>query len=134
MKAKLRGTTGAYFDVTEVNACLVKDSIPFVRYFADDEGTIYDEQQLEFEPELLPDASEKVIEGWVAVDEFDFGDAFIHTEKPSLKSNAIADAGDYYGSWESCGKSYSIDHSLFPDLTYENSPKKYRITITPIEE
>ena len=48
MKAKLRGTTGAYFDVVEVDAIHVKDSIPFVRYYADEEGTIYNETVLEF--------------------------------------------------------------------------------------
>ena len=82
---------------------------------------------------MLTNPNDTTIEGWVALDEFDFGDAFIHIEKPTLKSSAIADTGDYYGSWESHNKTYSIDRSLFPDLTYENSPKKVRITITPIE-
>ena len=116
MKAKLRGTTGTYFDVEEVNAILVKDSIPFVRYYADDEGTIYDEQQLEFE---TYSPKEITIEGWVLRDDNNKID--IYRDKPTC---------DEDGYWDLTGESYE----LFPYITPVTEPKRYRITITPIEE
>ena len=122
MKAKLKGTTGIFFDVTEVDACVVKDSIPFVRYFADDDGNIYDEQQLEFESEFLPDTPEKVIVGWVLRD--DNNRVGIYLNKPTC---------DEDGDWDLTGKSYELSRELFPDITPESEPKKYRITITPME-
>ena len=131
MKAKLKGTTGTFFDVTEVNACLVKDSIPFVRYFSDDEGTIYDEQRLEFE---TYSPKEITIDGWVAVDEYGMGGCFLHTQKPHAESREFCDTGEYEIGWYSDGVEYELDSKLFPDLTPESEPKKVRITITPIEE
>lgn len=123
MKAKLRGTTGAYFDVTEVNACLVKDSIPFVRYFADDEGTIYDEQQLEFE---TYSPKEITIEGWVARDR-EHCNLFLYSHKPRRAKKR----GYWIYGFES-GTLLPIES--FPSVTWETEPKKVRITVTPIEE
>ena len=115
MKAKLRGTTGAYFDVVEVDAIHVKDSIPFVRYYADDEGTIYDEQWLEFE---TYSPKEITIEGWVLRD--DNNKIGIYRDKPTCDEDG----------WDLTGERYE----LFPDITPLTEPKKVKITITPIEE
>lgn len=115
MKAKLRGTTGAYFDVVEVSAILVKDSIPFVQYYADDEGTIYDDAVLEFLPE---ESKEVTIEGWVLRD--DNNKIGIYRDKPTCDEDG----------WDLTGERYE----LFPDITSVTEPKRYRITITPIEE
>ncbi|MDE6246662.1 MAG: hypothetical protein K2M41_02315 [Muribaculaceae bacterium] len=131
MNAKLRGTTGAYFDVVEINALHVKDPLPFTRYYADEEGTIREDHTLEFLPE---ESKEVTIEGWVAVDEYGIGGRFLHTQKPHAESREFCDTGEYEIGWYSDGVKYELDSRLFPDLTPETEPKKYRITITPIEE
>lgn len=126
MRAKLRGTTGAYFDVVEVDAIHVKDSIPFVRYYVDDEGTIYDEQQLEFE---TYSPKEITIEGWVARDKCgptDLG-LSIYTAYPRRMEGLKRWNGRE-------AKSVLIDHRLFPSITWDSEPKRVKITITPIEE
>lgn len=132
MKAKLRETTGAYFDVVEVNAILVKDSIPFVRYYADEEGTIYDEAVLEFLPE---ESKEVTIEGWLCKNEYEDGFARIHTEEPQSGLDEMPFTGEQLGIWRSNGNIYIISDELFPNLKWTDSPKKVKITITtPIEE
>lgn len=72
MKVKLRGTSGAPFEVTEVHPETYngEPTIPFVQYFCDEEGTIYKDELLEFVTDGQPQTS-ATIEGWVAVDDFD---------------------------------------------------------------
>lgn len=50
MKVKLKGTSGAPFDVIEVypETYNGEPTIPFVQYFCDEEGTIYKDELLEF--------------------------------------------------------------------------------------
>ena len=132
MKAKLKGTTGLPFEVTEIDACLVKDSIPFARYYADEEGTIYEDTLLEFDKPIEP--QEITIEGWVAVDEYGMGGCFLHTQKPHAESREFCDTGEYEIGWYSDGVKYELDSKLFPDLTPETEPKKVKITITPIDK
>lgn len=69
------------------------------------------------------------IEGWVARDSN--GDVNIFDSKPHLT------VSDF---WMNDGCYYLIrdlqyqDSNILPSLTFENSPRKVRITITPIEE
>ena len=125
MKAKLRGTTGAYFDVEEVNAIHVKDSIPFVRYYADEEGIIYDEQQLEFLPE---ESKEVTIEGWVARDKC--GPTDLGLSIYSAYPRRMEGLKRWNGRE---AKSVLIDHRLFPEVTWDSEPLKVRLTLTLME-
>ena len=118
MKAKLRGTTGAYFDVEEVNAIHVKDPLPFVRYYADEEGTIYKETVLEF---LHEESKEVTIEGWVARDES--GCLFLHYWEPHRTPG-----GD---KWYSEFAQKCLPKDSFPEVTWDTEPKRVKITITP---
>ncbi|MDE5886448.1 MAG: hypothetical protein K2H46_02550 [Muribaculaceae bacterium] len=69
-----------------------------------------------------PKSSEKVIEGWVLRD--DNNRVGIYLNKPTC---------DEDGYWDLTGESYELSRKLFPDITPEDEPKKYRITITPME-
>ena len=131
MKAKLRGTTGAPFDVEEIP--VPEDGIPFARYFADNEGNIFSDGVLEFVSDT-PAPNAKEIEGWVTVDEFSCGVAYLHTQYPRCVDKSIADTGDYEAVWESDGIAYELDQKLFPELTEESEPLKVRLSITRIEE
>ena len=63
---------------------------------------------------------------WVARDRY-YYDLFAYTHEPILKGN------DYYPS--PLDKTYTtiaLDSSLFPEVTFETGPKKYKITIEEI--
>ncbi len=136
MKVKLKGTSGAPFEVTEVHPETYngEPTIPFVQYFCDEEGTIYKDELLEFvtDDQLQTTAT---IEGWVAVDDFD--NAYIYHSKPTQRCKEFCDTGDYVTDWVCNTKypngkrCYVIDKDLFPDLTPESEPLKVRIQITP---
>ena len=126
MKAKLRGTTGTYFDVIEVNAIHVKDPLPFTRYYADEEGTIHEDHTLEFLPE---ESKEVTIEGWVARDKC--GPTDLALRVYSVKPTRVTNRRRWNGHGE---MSYLIDHRLFPEVTWDTEPKRVKITIAPIEE
>ena len=67
--------------------------------------------------ELLPDTPKRIIEGWVVRD--DNNEVGIYRDKPI----------DEDGYWDLTGEEYD----LFPDITPDMMPKKYRIIITPME-
>lgn len=96
---------------------------------------VYDVETYEYyrpdEIEILPDASEKVIEGWLTKEkDNDMKDIImLHEDEPRLEWQPLSDTYSY----ESMGKVYWLPDILFPDLTYENSPKRVKITITPME-
>lgn len=50
---------------------------------------------------------------------------------PSLDEMPIT--GEQIGIWRSNGNIYIISDDLFPDLKWTDSPKKVKITITPME-
>ena len=107
------------------------DNIGGVVYvgYADKDRNFYQENELE----LNPDTSEKVIEGWIAVDEAYDGGAYLHTEKPHSELKEFCDTGDYETEWVSKGDVYRIDNKLFPDMTSESEPKRVKLTLTPME-
>lgn len=76
------------------------------------------------------DGEAAVIQGWVAIDEA-YGEAFLHEKKPILKSQPIADTGDYNCVWHSDSKTYLLDAGLFPDMDCESEPREVEITIKP---
>ena len=69
------------------------------------------------ELEILPDTPKRIIEGWVMRD--DNNEVGIYRDKPI----------DEDGYWDLTGDQYD----LFPDITPDMNPKKYKITITPME-
>ncbi len=125
MQAKVKSTG----EIIEVETVYDEMSIGNV-HFIDASNTKYFLQELDF---IDSNSEETMVEGWIALDEFDFGDAHLHIEKPHYKDNPIADTGDYSGSWESNGKIYTIDKNLIPNLTCDTEPYKVKITITPLE-
>ena len=98
-------------------------------------ATDIDKQQkaLEQLKEQLCNPKQVTIVGWVAVDEYGMDGCFLHTQEPHAESREFCDTGEYEIGWYSDGVKYELDNKLFPDLTPETEPKKYRITITPIE-
>ena len=60
------------------------------------------------------------MELWIARDEIGLG---LYDTEPFL---------EYDGSWSSSGNWYEIDEKLFPEVTFENSPK--RVELKLIEE
>ena len=82
---------------------------------------------------LFKEPKETTIEGWIAVDEWGIGGCFLHTQKPHAESREFCDTGEYEIGWESDGDKFELDSKLFPDMDPESEPKKYRITITPME-
>lgn len=95
------------------------------RVLNDDDGTFFysgiepdDRTWKAHEIELLSDTPEIVIEGWVLRD--DNNKIGIYREKPTC---------DEDGYWDLTGEKYD----LFPDITPDMLPKKYRITITLME-
>ena len=90
---------------------------------------LYREPDLEF----LSGTSEKVIEGWLCKNEYEDGFARIHTEEPQAGLDEMPITGEQLGIWRSNGNIYLISDELFPDLKWTDSPKKVKITITPME-
>jgi hypothetical protein len=63
----------------------------------------------------------KTIELWIARDNEDHVRPLcFFTEKPQLS---------IIGSWWSRSKSYNIPSDLFPEITFENSPKRIELRI-----
>lgn len=67
---------------------------------------------------LFKKPEETIVEGWVLRD--DNNEIGIYRGKPTC---------DEDGYWDLSGESYD----LFPDISSETEPKRYRITITPID-
>ncbi|MDE6649793.1 MAG: hypothetical protein K2K45_07670 [Muribaculaceae bacterium] len=118
MKAKVI-ETGEIIDVVEIPAFTIEDAIPFARYFVDINNNLYDETQLELDTPEKP--KEVVLEGWIMRD--DNYIPCLYLNKPTC---------DEDGDWDLTGESYELSRKLFPDITSESEPKKYRITITPL--
>lgn len=130
MKAKLRGTTGLPFDVIEVpynvyEKLTGKEAIPFTRYYADEEGTIYKDAELDFN--LDPPHPEVTISGWVCRDkeicEQYNTDLWVGTFKPIRKLDT------YWAA--SKAALIPISPSLFPSLTWQDEPIEVEIQIKP---
>ncbi len=122
MKAKLKGTTGLPFEVTEVYPETYKGEpvIPFAQYFVDEEGTIYIDTILDFISDKS--APEKaVIEGWVARDKDD--GLNIYLDKP-MKGEE-----EYFGAYM-----HYLPEEMLPSVTFDNSPQRVKIEITLIDE
>ena len=79
------------------------------------------------ELELIPDTSEKVIEGYVARDKCGPNDLGlrIYTAYPRRMEGLKRWNGKE-------AKSVLIDHRLFPEVTWESEPKRVKIKITPM--
>ena len=73
---------------------------------------------LEEIPQEADSPKQVTIEGWVLRD--DNNKIGIYRDKPTCDEDG----------WDLTGESYE----LFPDITPVTEPKRYRITITPIEE
>lgn len=108
MKAKIKAT-GEIIEVKEWRGA--SDVI----YSTPDMNMFYAENELE----IIPDANEKVFYGWVVRD--DNNEIGIYREKPDCDEDGYLDL---------TGEEYD----LFPDITPDMIPKKYRISLTPIEE
>ena len=120
MKAKIKAT-GEIVEVVDYN-----DSI--VTVYRNDETEFFAQNEYSRnEVELLPDTSEKVIEGWVTKDSPD-DDVTFHFNRPYLRK----DYPDDIEIWESIGSTYLFAQSLFPDLS-SREPKRVKLTITPVE-
>lgn len=87
-------------------------------------GITYYESELEF----LPDTVTMV--GWICRERYIEDTVMLHEKEPHSEWNALDDSYSY----ESDGKVHRLPDIFAPDLTYESSPKKVRITITPMEE
>ena len=100
-----------------------------VIYSTPDMNRFFQKSELEF----LPGPSEKVIEGWLCKNEYEDGFARIHTEEPQSGLDEMPITGEQLGIWRSNGNIFLISDELFPDLKWTDSPKKVKITITPME-
>lgn len=111
MKAK-RISTGEEVEVSELTFTSMKTGVVHRRDIKN--GGFIAESDLEF----LPDTPEEVtIEGWVLRD--DNNKIGIYRDKPTCDEDG----------WDLTGEHYD----LFPDITPDMLPKKYRISITPME-
>lgn len=106
MKAKVKAT-GEIIEVKEWRGAsdVIYSTLDMNMFYADNEL------------EIIPDTREKVIYGWVLRD--DNNKIGIYREKPYCDEDG----------WDLTGEHYD----LFPDITPDMAPKKYRISITPIE-
>ena len=134
MKA-IRKSDGCEVSVVKLYPEKINDEQPIPYYRDDGTGEVYYESDLDFN---LPSEKESaVIEGWVAVDDFD--NAYIYHSKPAPRTEEFCDTGDCVTHWDCDTKypngkrCYVIDKDFFPDLTPESEPQKVRIQITPME-
>ena len=105
-------------------------NIVYVYYYAQS-GESFQDYELEF----LPDTPEEVtIDGWLCKNEYEDDFARIHTEEPQSGLDEMPITGEQLWIWRSNGNIYLISDELFPDLKWTDTPKKVRITITPIDE
>ncbi len=120
MKAKLKGTTGLPFEVTEVYPETYKGEpvIPFAQYFADEEGTIYIDTMLDFISDK-PAPEKEVAEGWVARDRN--GDLSLYRTYPERQEKL--------GYWRDGDGESELPKGSFPSITWESEPCKARIEI-----
>lgn len=124
MKAKLAGTTGMPFEVREVSCHTYeeftgKEAIPFIQYYADEEGNFYKDTDLDFN--LDHPHPEATISGWVARDKS--GYLVLHYKKPHRTLG-----GD---KWYSALSQKPLPKDHFPSLTWESEPIEVEITIKP---
>ena len=52
------------------------------------------------------------------------GDLYLHSTEPE----ELEEAG-YYTSFFTDGEDYHLDHKLFPEVTFENSPQQVEIKL-----
>ena len=103
-----------------------KEAIPFIQYYADEEGNFYKDTELDFN--LDSPQSEATISGWVARDAKRGGNN-LHLHRNELKR------GKFY--WENkdpnrpIGESLILPEDLFPSLTWQDEPIEVEITIKP---
>lgn len=64
----------------------------------------------------------RIYEGWLSKDES--GDVYLAQNKPNC----------YSGIWHDMGENLQLGESDFPELTFENSPIKVKVTIERSEE
>lgn len=131
MKAKLAGTIGLPFEVREVSCYTYeeftgKEAIPFIQYYADEEGNFYKDTDLDFN--LNPPQLEATISGWVARD----------SERASNSLNFHRNEvvrGKFY--WENkeanrpIGETLILPNDMFSTLTWQDEPIEVEITIKP---
>lgn len=121
MTAKLAGTTGLPFEVREVSCHTYeeftgKEAIPFVQYYADEEGNFYEETELDFN--LDPPQPKATISGWVCRDKD--GALCLYYENPMRGKE------EWFGNYN-C----HLPEDSFPSLTWESEPIEVEITIKP---
>lgn len=75
-------------------------------------------------------AEEVVIERWLARDRGDRECICLYDEKPWEEYCLLYERYRFVGN----GEEILLPNSYMPGLTYENSPMKVRITLTPMEE
>lgn len=83
-----------------------------------DDDETFVESELEF---LDPKPTERKIEGYVTIDEFGTH-LFIYTELPKRMKRL-----GYFKKTK--GEYYEVDRKLFPDVKWEDEPRKVTITI-----
>lgn len=121
MKAKLAGTTGMPFEVREVSCHTYeeftgKEAIPFIQYYADEEGNFYKDTDLDFN--LDPPQPEATISGWVARDED--GTLCLYYKKPMRGKE------EWFGNYDR-----QLPEGTFPSLTWQDEPIEVEIQIKP---
>lgn len=93
--------------------------IIYVYYYAQS-GESFQDYELEF----LPDTPEEVtIEGYVARDKNN--DLSLYQTYPERQSNL--------GYWRDGKDEIELPKDSFPEVTWDSSPKRVKITITPME-
>lgn len=105
--------------------------------YNDSKATVYRNDETEFfaqneysrdEVEFLPDTPDEVtIEGWVARN--DFGPRDLGLRVYTIMPERMKNRKQWNGKGE---QTYLIDHRLFHSLTWQDEPKKVKITISPI--
>lgn len=131
MKAKLAGTTGLPFDVREVSCHTYeeitgKEAIPFIQYYADEEGNFYEDTDLDFN--LDPPNPQATISGWVVRTKR--GELVFSDKHPVGKSNVIW----HYREGTDVRLLSELElfgNDIFPSLTWLDDPIEVEITIKP---
>ncbi len=127
MKAKLAGTTGMPFEVREVSCHTYeeftgKEAIPFIQYYADEEGNFYKDTDLDFN--LDHPHPEATISGWVARTQ----DGLLGL----LRIKPERSGGDWWIDLSPYERGiYRLPSELFPDITWDSDPIEVEITIKP---
>lgn len=121
MKAKVKAT-GEIIEVTPTYS--MKDRSDTTIYYTDGKLGEWTANDLDF----LPEKETVVREGFVARDEDGF--ISVYQNKPTR------DEYDCHGFWhdDNSGSHIDLPTDSFPSVTWQNEPKRVRITIEEIEE